>query len=1003
MIERLYIDNTYIPLSKSINTSLTKSITDITKPDTRKATYSKSTRIPNSPEANKVFGSIFEIDLVDGTFNPSVKVDVLYEVDGEPILEGYLQLKKIVQVDNKDIEYEVVMFGTVANIFRDMGEKYLNDADMIAELDEWDHPFTKEIQQKSWATEVWNNDSSSFVPFALGTGYVYPLADFGLQTDLTNYPYYLMPCCLYVKEYIDAIFDSNGYSYTSNFFNSTYFKSLIIPNDPRSNQLTGSEIANLQFSANTPELVSTGTSTSNAITPGSSFTAIDKIICTNEISDPGGVYNPATGEYTITVTEIGNYDVNFLFEVNATFTPSTGAAVVTTSDIQGGIYVYINGVQQVGIPFYITYGDLDLSSFTSGARTTNTNPSYPSARVDHLTPGSVRFSLIPNTSLLNLVERTGVNGKPNQYLLTLNNGFLANGDVITIQWKARYQGLGNNPARCFADNLGTFYDGTATLDFAVGAYYNKVNNQYPTEGIGYKIEKAIPPNIKQKDFFISIVKMFNLWIDIDPDDPRNYIIEPRDEFLGTDVIDIQGKLAQDKDLELIPMGKTDAAEYYFTYKPDKDFLNEEYTYLHNRVYGDRYVNNVNEFVTKTQKTEVIFSPTTMSAPPNSNRVLPTVVAQDDVGQSKPVNHNIRIWYYGGLKTGTAWNHINFSPLNGFAIPTTYTTYPFAGHMDDPYTWTEDLNWGLVNEVFYDDNITPIVVTDNNLVNKYYGEMLQQYNSKNSKICTAYFNVTPSDFRAWDFSKLYWFENNYWRLQKIESYNPTGEDLTKCVFLLLTDIPSFSNTPIDADGSDDPVASKFAGGDLDFGETKPAKGTHTAYNNNQNNFANYTTNINGAANYVDPTATYVDIQGDSNVVNGGAKNVVIQGDGNIVEPGLQNVTLINTSNVTVTENDTTYINGKLISGEGSWVTKTSDFTTEASATGYYLDGSITATLLVGADGYDWIFKNVGTDIATIQGDIFAGDTIDGELSQKLDPSESFRVRWNPDEGEYNIIN
>ncbi len=1004
MIERLWIENNYIPLSKSINASLTKSITDIQEPDKRKATYSKTARIPNSKEASKVFGHIFEINLVNGSFNPGVKADVRYEVNGEVILEGYLQLKKIIQLDNKDLEYDVVMFGTVANIFSDMGEEYLTD--LSAELDQWNHPFTPEVQEKSWATEVWDNDASAFTPFALGTGYVYPLADYGIVTNLDKFRFDQIPCALYAHEYVNAIFDKHGYTYNSTFFDSTYFKSLIIPGSPTSYQLDSADITAQQFTANTPNFVSTGTSTSAAINPGNTFTAVDTIKFTVEGTDPSGLHDTTTGQYTIiSATYEGTYDINALIDVNATFTPSTGAAVACVSNIQGALYVYVNGNQITGIPFYITYGDYPNASYTTGARSTDTAPTPPSARIDYLDSTSDLYYLAAAPGGVNLVERYGVNGVPDRYHLALNNYYLNNGDVVTIRWKARFLGTNFDPTKCFIESGGTYHTGTANVIMSVGSFYNKSINQTLAEGATLEIEKTIPKNVKQKDFFMSLVKMFNLWIDTDPDDPKTYNIEPRDDFLGTDIVEIQEKLAQDKELEIIPMGKLDAAEYYFTYKQDKDHLNQKYEGDHHRVYGDRYINNTNEFVINQKKTEVIFSPTPNSAPPNKTRVMPTIIQLDDLGQPKSTDHNIRIWYYGGLKNGEAWEHWGGG---AYSLYNTNSTYPYAGHVDDPFTWTEDLNFGLVNEVYYDDNVTTITVTDNNLVNKYYSEMIQTYTATNSKIATGWFNVNPRDFKTWSFDKLYHFENAFWRLQKIENFNPTGETLTKCTFLFLDSVPAFSSSSYGADGGQDVKDPGLNGGDGDFTETMPTKGTKTNYTNDFNNYPKRGIEILGESNLVNADAEFVKINGDSNTVNGGSKDVVINGDNNIIDLGASNVALINTNGVTVTESNVTYIDGKL-QGDGSWETKTASFTVDQTKKGYFIDtvgADITAGLDSGAtnDQSEWIFKRLGDnpgDKVTISSAIYP---VDGDANGfKLNAWESIRVKWNNDEQEYNIIN
>ena len=69
-----------------------------------------------------------------------------------------------------------------------------------------------------------------------GSGYFYPLIDYGLYRETAvisglndDYEIGTFRPALYVKEYIDKMFEAAGYSYTSTFFNTSYFKSLIIP------------------------------------------------------------------------------------------------------------------------------------------------------------------------------------------------------------------------------------------------------------------------------------------------------------------------------------------------------------------------------------------------------------------------------------------------------------------------------------------------------------------------------------------------------------------------------------------------------------------------------------------------------------------------------------------------------------------------------------------------------------------------------------------------------
>lgn len=983
--EELFIGGVYIPLSKSINASLTKSITDVEKPQDRKATYSKTTSVPNSKEAQLVFGGLFELNIVDSTFNPNAKISCRYIVDGELIISGYCQLKSIKTTSRTDIEYDIVMFSALANIFKDMGENYL--VDLKDELAEWNHPFTKEVQAYSWETQVYNSVSAGYVPFEIGKGYVYPLIDYGFSTDLVDFNFKQVPCALYLKEYIDAIFSFTGKTYTSTFFNSDYFKRHIIPSSPSSFQLTAAEINGLQFKANTPTLTSTGTTTSSNL-PINTLSVKDPIIFGTEISDPNNVYNNTNGEYTIiSASYQGVYDINALVEITANFTPSTGVAVKAICEVDGYLMVFLNGAQIMAKPFYLTSDD---ATFFSGTRSTTPSPTTYED-LDYL--AEKKFSNQPFNPTA--VGRPGDN-VPNRYLISVNGVQLNDTDVITVEWKAglygktSFSGFG---VGMFEDASAVEYTGTATIDISVGAYYNKVVNTYPSAGSTLKIEKIIPKDVKQKDFFKSIISRYNLWVDINPNDPNNYIIEPRDEFLTNDVINIQSQLDQSQALTITPMGKTDITEYLFSDKPDKDYLNVTYTAKHqDRVYGDRHVINTNDYTSKKQTISTIFSPTPLAAPANSDRVLSTILQKDELGYPLPIDHNIRILYYGGLKSGKYWRHIENIGFAQIPFPTTYTTYPYAGHFDDPFSASEDINFGLVQEVYYDDNLQPIAVTDNNLVNKYYSTMLQEYTNINSKIVKGMFNVTPSDFKNWDFRKLYWFEDAYFRLQEINNYNPTGESLTECTFLYLTGVPSFTASVIGLDGDDVPFTpDNTGGGTVVLTEGTPSKGTRTSEQPDGNNTTKRGVDVQGKYNYVAYDAHYIKIQGDKNQVWSEAKDIDIQGDNNIIDGGVKNVTLINSNDLHITESDVTYINNRIVTNMAGMPTDVKSirssqdvevdvitYELDTTSNNITMDFNLTTTTFT--EGQIWYFKKDAIpNIVTIQS---TGGTIDDAATAVL---------------------
>ena len=132
MKEELYINNERIELLNSLRPNLTFNIADIAKPDTRKSDYSKTIKLPGSKKLNKQFEHIFEVNIDLKTFNPNLKTDVVYLVDGETSLDGYLQLKQIDILDNDDIVYQCTIIGRVGDFIKELGDNELADLDLSA-------------------------------------------------------------------------------------------------------------------------------------------------------------------------------------------------------------------------------------------------------------------------------------------------------------------------------------------------------------------------------------------------------------------------------------------------------------------------------------------------------------------------------------------------------------------------------------------------------------------------------------------------------------------------------------------------------------------------------------------------------------------------------------------------------------------------------------------------------------------------------------------------------
>lgn len=931
LAERLFINNVQLPLSRSLNPSLSKSIKDILQPDKTKAESTKTVTVPRSKEADTVFDQVFDFNIENSNFDPTVKADCRYEVGGIVLIQGYCQLKSIEILRNNDFDYKIIMYGTTANLFVAWKDIYMD----VIDLSDWDHPFTAEIQQFSWASQVFFD--GGLIPFALGNGYVYPVIDYGMTSDLTDWYYKDLPCSFYLKTIIDQMFLDQGFTFTSVFFDSSFFSHLIIPFSPEQFNLTSSEIADRTFRANTPEFTSTGTDTINNL-PKTPFSAPDVIIFTNEVNDAGGNYDNTTGIYT--AIKAGAMKFTFIGDISATFTPDDLISSLTqTSEIVGYFRILHNGLVVDTIAVFLTV-DQTGGVFTVGVRSTADPTTYPDTDYEIVESWSVfGAGAVPLPR-----EKT----VPNRFVLTWSDGNIGVGDTVKVDWIGFYS-ESVDPGQTFFETIGGApIDGEATITISAATFTSTMVNNEMAEGNTLLISKLFPDNIKQLDFFMGVVKEFNLFIVPDPLDEKNLFIEPRDDYLGNTQKNIHTLIDRSKKMNIQPMGKLNAKEYIYTYKSDADYFNQKYEARYNEIFGERRIESENDFNQRTQKNEVIFSPTLSAAPPESDFVIPTIIEVTEDGTAKSLKHNIRILYYDGLKpTSDVWS------LTGdfvFAAGVDFTTYPYAGMWDDPYNPTLSLEFGLSKEVFYDDTINLITATNNNLTNQYHLKQLYQITDKNSKLVECFVDLSFKDYSEFTFDLLYFFDKAYWRLQEIKNFNPIKAETTKCVFLKFIDVGDFVPGTIALDDADDPLIPAppiGGGGTLDPSEKAPTVGGKAPLQPDGNAFYSKTVEITGKENYVNSSAKWVYINGDGNKVFAGAMNVKIEnGNNNVVDSSVTNITIIGTDGLTIRESNVTYVGGQQVCGLGSTRIVTASEALVITAKQYEVDasgGDVTITI------------------------------------------------------------
>ena len=672
---RIFIEGYELDLTEGLTNQITYAIDDIQNLDSKSTSFTKTIVLPGTANNNKLLGNIFEFnssnfynpasDNVLYNFNAAVNANARIELNGLQIMKGVLRLIEIVQ-NGDAVEYECAIFGELGGFITALGNNRLEDLDFSA----YNHTYNASSIVGSWTNTP-------------GSGYCYPLIDYGnvstgvYGTAKKDFQYTTFKPALYVKEYLDKIFQAAGYTYECPFFSEAKFKRLIIPN----NQAVLQKNSNVQLEA-MPELLQyTG---SGSTTFNLSFVA------------------STLGSFTLTSS-------NTLF----TYTGTSKAV---------NINLKVVGIWNIG-----------------NAATIKLRKNGTSVASQYIGAG---FS----TNYFNVS-------------LALTNNTINNGD--TFQVSVEWSGAASYDLSVLDGSL----DMSTTTSSLVPINY----------GESLPINNTIPKGIFQKDFFISILKMFNLLVTEDKYKKNHLIISPYIDFWDGSQLDWSNKLDREKVIKQKPMSEINARYYNLKYKQDNDYYNEEYRKKYSEGYGDRIYDNGLEFVKDTEQVEVIFSASVLYNATGQDKVFPAIYKKSNENTKEdPMDHNVRIMQTS-YQTGVA----SWTIYNGATSLGSRTDYLYAGHLDDPDAPTQDINFGAPQQLYF-----TLATGDlsNNLFNTYYSSYLAEITDKDSRLLTGYFKLTDQDIFNLNFGKYIYIDGGLYRLSRVIDFTPEANDLTKVELL-----------------------------------------------------------------------------------------------------------------------------------------------------------------------------------------------------------------------------
>ena len=957
--EQKYINTyDYEPISLNFN------IADIQDISSRNSAYSKTIKVPDTRNNRLVFGDIGDLSILESSFNPNKKTRCWILVDTVVVFEGYLQLRGIIDNQDKDFrEYEVVIYAENDNFFSSIGDDFLTDLD----FSELNHTYSEENIVKSW-TQSWNH------------GYYYPLIDYGFNWNYEDirYDQQILNSNNYVKieemfpatnaKYIwNKIFSEAGFTYESDFLDSDVFEDLYIPYN-RGPLVRDVESPEQKFSigfTNTFTYSTPGVTISVVGTPGQPFRIIPEFrVPFNDENppngDPDGLYDTSTFYYTAPAQFIGG---RFVCDFDIEFKQGAPNWLAKTS---------------AGSGYYATSIVFKREFATNGIAPAPNPVLGTSGTVIPTNGSAVPIPFHPN--FISNLQYWGPTNAPNRVTGQISTDIL---DQLSGIRRKLYPG-----ERVWVEirySITIPFVGIAEIapnsDLIVFTTLNKfywITSPTIVAGDIIPYNQCIPNNFKQRDFIMSIVRMFNLYIEPSKDIEKHFVIEPRDQFYEKgqikdwtqklDISDIQGQV----------LGETQNRRTIFKYKNDTDYFNKDYFDIQAGIsYGEYDYLLDNDFVKGEKKVEISFSPTPIVQIPDSDLIVIPKIAKLNNNVFEPTTHNVRILTKSRSKTDTSWNFNaylvnsdtdyvvladltlttahNFSvgdiisvSISGNAlltsiftvvsIPSAYqveinifgvevgggsvtpgsaqaisglvttnsSVFGFEGKKYRAYPYLGHYNNPF--EPNYDINFGQVVgyyydelsTTTNNLFETYYSNFMSEISDKDSRLITAKFYLTALDISDFRFNDNIFINNQYYKVNKIVDYDP-GIERTTSVELIKT---KFINVPRIQSATASTTENPNNVGNSTTGGIKPTRG-----------------------NVLTATNANTIIKGD----------VMANGKGNIIRGAR---TLISGSNNTTATSDVSVFgnNNKVAGGNTGLVVFGSNNTVDSGAGGSFLFGN-----------------------------------------------------------------
>lgn len=792
------------------------SVSDVKDIGNRKASYSYDFNLPGTHKNNNFFKYLFNIN-VDSNYSLTTKVPTTIISNGKELFDGYIELNNIIKNDDK-IVYNINFYSNVVDLISAMGDTKLTDLDWSA----YNHTATYTHVTNTMTSLQTYGYTYPYIDYGLNTGgfrgYVgsivdrCPVSETEVSTGIINYydNVGLSITDLYpafsVYTIINKMFNHFGFSYSSTtLFEQSWFKDLIVP-------FTGS-VDRLE----TKRVVA-------SYKPDYTF------YC-NVVR---GVDVGVNGKYNI-----ATYHLNKSGVPCSSNETSTGYKSITKNfDYYGGLNAWDDiRKDKIGVPTLYEgkeYGPQGSTCIIGGCykvRKKALHSVYMKYKLGMYHRIDSTYVGVENNVNLSFfrINRSVVQGVPDQEFKILDD------TNETISTFASHNSTTGWETIGLSNTNNTFTTSDIEEDDMIGVKITKGSNvlacYFTIEYINFvefgwgrdcvvEGKDFIPQDVTCKDFFSDILTMFNCYVDVNLNNPKNLIIEPRKEYykLGS-TRDWTYKLDKSNDITIQHPKEFQERELKFRYSEASDWCNDVYNNKKDpqdigyggksRIIESDFVDGIKDISLKVFKPSVLRDDWKLKKY-SSNTTGTTafytsyIEGSYDSDITWELNTDIgpRILTYRlkqFLNNLASPHNIKFrlegqEALNILGV----NFYPYAGHLDFPETQNiaRDFNFETAIKDWETDTwqaMFPLLpsgyMTTYNLYNAYWKDYVDEIVDDDARLMTARFTLTDYDIQQLSLKDIIFCDGTYYTINKINDYKLGNTDTTEVELLKRTDISS----------------------------------------------------------------------------------------------------------------------------------------------------------------------------------------------------------------------